>query len=147
VVHLNGDAVSEVACVNHGECASSNRMVRGLQLDQLLRRVDGVDIPVRSQDRHVLDPAAAETRDIYAGLDGDDVAGPKHSRVAPAEPGLFVDVETDAVAKGVAEGAGAARLDKVAGHFVHIFAHRAGADGVKRHLVRLKHGLVDVFQG
>ena len=81
-------------------------MVRGLQLDQLLRRVDGVDISVRSQDRHVLDPAAAETRDIYAGLDGDDMAGPKHRPVAPAEPGLFVDVEADAVAERVAKEPG-----------------------------------------
>ena len=90
-------------------------MVRGLQLDQLLRRVDGVDIPVRSQDRHVLDPATAETRDIYAGLDGDDVAGLKHRPIALAEPGLFVDVEANAVAEGVAERAGIARVDEVAG--------------------------------
>ena len=70
-------------------------------------------ISIRSQNRHVLNSAPAETGDIYAGFNGDHVAAFKDKRRTGRNPGLFVNKESNAVAKAVAEAArktGVARI-------------------------------------
>ncbi len=53
-----------------------------------------------------------------------------------------MDIQADAVAERMAERAGITRLDVVSRQRVDFFAHRAGADGVKRQKLRVQHGLV-----
>src|SRR6058998_3964027 len=82
---------------------------------------------VLSDDDEILDPDAAETLQVNARLDRDDVAGDELVRGFRAEARGLVDVETDAVAEPVAEGLAETSLfDHPTGRGVGVDAAHSG---------------------
>src|SRR5205085_1110280 len=87
----------------------------------------------------VLDPDPAEAFKVDAGLDGDDMARRERVGRHGRNPWRLVDVEPDAVARGVHERVAPARLgDDVAAHLVDLGTfgarlHRGDAATLMRH--------------
>jgi hypothetical protein len=83
---------------------------------------------VSGDDAGVLDPHAAETGHINAGLHGHGVAGDQRGVTGGRKPGTFVDVDADSMAEAVTETALVAGVvDDIAGDPVDLPAVFPGA--------------------
>src|SRR5439155_24100287 len=83
--------------------------MRGLE-DQLLRKLGEGDGRIAGDEQRVLDPHAADAREVDAGLDRDDVAGRQGTTRCPGHPGRLVDLEPHAMTGPVHERVTETRL-------------------------------------
>src|SRR6266550_9280385 len=118
-----------------------------LQLDQLTRGDPDHRTPVVADLDHVLDPDATDAGQVHTRLDRHDGALGELVDLGRSEPGLFVDLQTDAVAETVDEAVPIARLvDDGASRGVHRHPGHPRPHDVDRGLLRLTDDVVDLLQ-
>src|SRR5439155_3973920 len=116
------------------------------QFDQLTRGDPDHRAPVVTDLHHVLDPYATDARQVDPRLDRDHRALGKLIDLGRSEQGLFVDLETDAVAETMDEEVPIARLfDHGPSRGVHRHAGHPRPHDVDRGLLRLTNDVVDLL--